>query len=340
MKILRAARALAKIKAITKPPKIHSRTCGLQFFTESFQNIQLTGCVYGLHAFHYNPAVFRLATRNPEYFWRVCVTAPEAPMTERMTHSITTSLLALVFALFSTLALAQESRVYQLNNRTSADVANQIKELYQQAPVSVSARGQQLVVRGEPGLLDEIGMLIESIDVPPVQMRISVRYRQDIGGKQSGGGVTVSGNQAGANVERRTISTNSNTERQLMVQDGQSAHITSGNVRTIPFAVQGGRNPAAILEQVETRSGFIVTPQAISDQTVELNIVSFEEDPASIQGYETEALMTIRRVEPGQWVTLGGTSTSQSHRQDGITYRVTGNRSENQSVDVKVDILP
>ncbi|MHA7854297.1 secretin N-terminal domain-containing protein [Marinobacter shengliensis] len=261
-------------------------------------------------------------------------------MTERMTHSITTSLLALVFALFSTLALAQESRVYQLNNRTSADVANQIKELYQQAPVSVSARGQQLVVRGEPGLLDEIGMLIESIDVPPVQMRISVRYRQDIGGKQSGGGVTVSGNQAGANVERRTISTNSNTERQLMVQDGQSAHITSGNVRTIPFAVQGGRNPAAILEQVETRSGFIVTPQAISDQTVELNIVSFEEDPASIQGYETEALMTIRRVEPGQWVTLGGTSTSQSHRQDGITYRVTGNRSENQSVDVKVDILP
>lgn len=261
-------------------------------------------------------------------------------MTERTTHSITTSLLALVFALFSTLALAQESRVYQLNNRTSADVANQIKELYQQAPVSVSARGQQLVVRGEPGLLDEIGMLIESIDVPPVQMRISVRYRQDIGGKQSGGGVTISDNRAGANVERRTISTNSSTERQLVVQDGQSAHITSGNVRTIPFAVQGGRNPAAILEQVETRSGFIVTPQAISDQTVELNIVSFEEDPASIQGYETEALMTIRRVEPGQWVTLGGTSTSQSHRQDGITYRVTGNRSVNQSVDVKVDILP
>jgi hypothetical protein len=171
-------------------------------------------------------------------------------------------------------------------------------------------------------------------------MRISVRYRQDIGGKQSGGGVMISDNRAGANVERRTISTNSSTERQLVVQDGQSAHITSGNVRTLPFAVQGGRNPAAILEQLETRSGFIVTPQAISDQTVELNIVSFEEDPASIQGYETEALMTIRRVEPGQWVTLGGTRTSQSHRQDGITYRVTGNRSENQSVDVKVDILP
>src|SRR5690554_3369485 len=262
-------------------------------------------------------------------------------MTDRFTHPCSTSLLALVFALFSALAFAQtQSHTYQPNNRPSADVANQIKALYQQAPVSVSARGQQLVVSGEPGLLDEIGMLIESIDVPPVQMRISVRYRQDIGGKQSGGGVTVSNNRANVNVERRTISTNSSTERHLVVQDGQSAHITSGNVRSLPFAVQGGRNPAVILEKVETRSGFVVSPQAISDQAIELNIVSFEEDPAALPGYETEALMTIRRVEPGQWVSLGGTSTRETRQQDGITYRVTGNRAENQSVEVKVDILP
>ena len=64
-----------------------------------------------------------------------------------------------------------------------------------------------------------------------------------------------------ASVERRTISTNSTRERQLIVQDGQSAHITSGNVRTLPFAVKGGRNPAAILQQVETRSGFVVSPR-------------------------------------------------------------------------------
>lgn len=262
-------------------------------------------------------------------------------MTLRPTHPLLIALLTALLALSSTLVFAQpESRVYQLNNRTSADVASQIKELYQQAPVSVSARGQQIVVRGQPDLLDEIGMLIQSIDVPPVQMRISVRYRQDIGGKQSGGGVTISGDRAGANVEHRTISTQSSTERQLVVQDGQSAHITSGNVRTLPIALQGGRNPAVVLEQVETRSGFVVTPQAISDQAVELNIVSFEEDPAAMPGYETEALMTIRRVEPGQWVSLGGTRTSSSQRQDGITYRVTGNRSENLSVDVRVDILP
>ena len=257
------------------------------------------------------------------------------------------SVLWLIPALFlamltaSTVVWAQsEARVYELNNRTADDIALQIRELYQQSPVTVTARGQQLVVRGEPALLDEIGTLVQSMDVPPVQMRISVRYRQDIGGKQSGGGVSVSNGSARASVERRTISTNSTRERQLIVQDGQSAHITSGNVRTLPFAVKGGRNPAAILQQVETRSGFVVSPQAISNQAVELSIVSFEEDPAALPGYETEALMTIRRVEPGQWVSLGGTRTSMNQEQQGITYRVNGKRAENLSIDVKVEILP
>ncbi|WP_051146647.1 secretin N-terminal domain-containing protein [Marinobacter daepoensis] len=250
------------------------------------------------------------------------------------------STLILTLLVLSTPARAQpEARVYQLNNRTAEDIATQVRELYQQAPVSVTARGQQLMVRGDAALLDEIGMLVESMDVPPIQMRISVRYRQDIGGKQSGGGVRLSGNSASAGATHRTISTNSAKERQLIVQDGLSAHITSGNVRTLPFAIQGGRHPAAILQQVETRSGFVVSPRAISDQAVELSIVSFEEDPAALPGYETEALMTVRRVAPGEWVSLGGTRTTMSQEQQGISYRVNGNHSENQTIDVKVDIL-
>ena len=255
-------------------------------------------------------------------------------------RSVLLTFAAIVALAASQTAFTAEARVYELSHRTADDVASQIRELYQQAPVTISARGQQLIARGEPVLLDEIGVLVESMDVPPVQMRISIRYLQDIGGKESGGGVTVNRNGVAVNAERRTISTQSTRERSLVVQDGQSAHITSGAVRTLPFAVQGGRNPAAILERVETRSGFVVSPMAISDQTVELNIVSFEEDPAALPGYETEALMTIRRVDPGQWVSLGGTRTSQSTSQEGITYRVTGSESDNQSIEVKVDILP
>lgn len=247
----------------------------------------------------------------------------------------------LMTALIATSTLAHsDTRVFELSNRPAEDVAGQIRPLYQQDGVALTAQGQQLVVRGEPRLLEEIAMLVNSFDVPPVQMRVTVRYRQDIGGKRSGGGVSINNGAASANVQSKTISTTSSRQRRLVVQDGQSAHITSGTVRTLPFAVKGGRNPAAILQQVTTRSGFVVSPRALSSEAVELTIVSFEEDPAAIEGYETEALMTIRQVEPGQWVPLGGTKTEMTGQQDGIAYRVTGKRSENMAVEVKVEVLP
>lgn len=249
--------------------------------------------------------------------------------------------LVLLLGLFSNSALAQaESRAYQLENRPGEDVAVQIRELYQGSPVTVTARGQQLVVRGEPTLLDEIGRLVETLDVAPVQLRITVRSRTDSGGKRSGAGISASGGQAEISAERRVTSTGSARERTLVMQDGQSAHITSGQIRTIPVAVRGGRNPAAFLQQVETRSGFLVSPQVISDQAVELSIVSFEEEPANMDGYETEAVVTIRRVEPGQWVSLGSTATRSSQERSGITYQVNSSRSENRRFEVRVDLLP
>lgn len=252
-------------------------------------------------------------------------------------------LLALTFllAVCAGNALAQaESRTYQLNNRAGEDVAAQVQELYQGSPVTVIARGQQLVVRGEPQLLDEIGTLVETLDVAPVQLRVTVRSRSESGGKGSGAGFSVSENEVSVGAERRITSTGQSQERSLVMQDGHSAHITSGQIRTLPVAVRGGRNPAAFLQQVETRSGFLVSPQVISDRAVELSIVSFEEEPANLQGYETEAVVTIRRVEPGQWVALGSTATRSSREQTGITYQVNSSRSDNRSFEVRVDILP
>ena len=131
------------------------------------------------------------------------------------------------FARFSTLALLavlilgltapaaaraeQETRIYQLQNRTAEDMAQQVRTLYQQAPVSVTARGTQLVVRGEPVLLDEIGTLVGSLDVPPVQMRITVRYRQSSDSSGSGAGVSVNRNRVSAGVEQSSRSSNSSS---------------------------------------------------------------------------------------------------------------------------------
>ncbi len=252
------------------------------------------------------------------------------------------ALLALIVLLASPLPVfaAPESRTYQLDNRSAQDVAAQVRDLYGSDQVRITARGQQMIIRGEPAVLDEIGMLVDTLDVAPVQMRITVRSRSNLDAKSGGGGVTITNNQAGARVERKVTTTRRNQERTLVVQDGQSAHITSGQVRTVPVAIRGGRNPAAVLGQVETRSGFLVSPQALSDSAIELNIVSFEEEPeGDIPGYETEALMTIRRVEPGQWVELGSTRSRQAGTRSGITYQVGGEERANQTFEVRVDLL-
>jgi hypothetical protein len=178
------------------------------------------------------------------------------------------------------------------------------------------------------------------MDVAPSQMRITVRSRHNVDAKTGGGGFSVNNNQVSVQAERKVTTTRRNQERTLIVQDGQSAHIASGQVRTVPIAIRGGRNPAAFLGQVETRSGFLVSPQVISDQAVELNIVSFEEDPkGNPPGYDTEAVMTIRRVEPGEWVELGSTRQQRVGEQSGITYQTGNSRRQNQTFEVKVEVL-
>ncbi|NMT62399.1 secretin N-terminal domain-containing protein [Marinobacter orientalis] len=252
----------------------------------------------------------------------------------------TTVLLTLLLLFSGAIAAEPEARTYQMDQRSAGDVAGQIRELYPDGQVAITARGQQMVVRGEPSVLDEIGMLVETMDVAPAQMRITVRSRNNVDSKSGGAGVSVGNNQIGINAERKVTTTRRNQERTLVVQDGQSAHITSGQVRTVPVAIRGGRNPAAFLDQVETRSGFLVSPQVISDQAVELNIVSFEEDPeGDMPGYETEAVMTIRRVEPGEWVELGSTRQQRAGEQSGITYQTSGDTQRNQAFEVKVEVL-
>ena len=247
---------------------------------------------------------------------------------------------ALLLFMASPLSAAPEARQYQLSQRAASDVAQQIRDLYPGGEVTITSRGQQMVVRGEPQVLDEIGQLVETMDVAPVQMRVSVRSRNNDLGKQGGGGLTISNNNVNVEATRKTTSTQQTRERSLIVQEGQSAQITSGQVRALPVAIRGGRNPAAFLEQVETRSGFIVSPQVISDRAIELNIVSFEEDPDSgVPGYQTEALMTLRRVEPGQWVALGSTRQSRSSEQTGIVYKTGKTSSRANSWEVRVDLM-
>jgi len=256
----------------------------------------------------------------------------------------------LLFLVSANAFAASQSRAYNLNQRPAADVAAQIRDLYEE--VNVTVVGQKIVARGETRLLDEIGQIIQQLDVATAQLRISVQSREDLGGKRNSGGVNLTQNNASSNrniinsntvtinAQSKTTRSSGNRERSLIVQDGQSAQVSAGQIRSLPFAARGGRNPAVLLQLVETRSGFVVTPRMISPQNIELSIMSFEQDAPALPGYDTEALMTIRQVQPGQWVSLGGVDRSESRENSGIVYQVNSSESRSSEIRVRVDILP
>ncbi|WP_148864373.1 secretin N-terminal domain-containing protein [Marinobacter fonticola] len=250
--------------------------------------------------------------------------------------------LTLIFLMMAQVALAAaEVRTFPLNNRPAQDIAAQLHQLYPNNELNTTAQGQTLVVRAEPRILNEVEQLIGTMDVAQAQLRITVRSGSTGASERQGGGVSINNGNVSVQGERKVITTRRNQVQTLTVQDGQSAHIKSGQVRALPIAIQGGRNPAAIIQQVDISSGFLITPQVISERQVELQIMAFDNIPQGDlpAGYETEAVMTIRRIEPGEWVTLGATETRQAGNQSGITYEVGGNSQRSQSFDVKIEVM-
>lgn len=254
----------------------------------------------------------------------------------------TRGVVTLLFLLMAQVALAApQVRTFSLNNRPAQDVAAQLRQLYPGDQINITAQGQQMVVRAEPQILDEVQQLIGTMDVAPAQLRITVRSGHGGSSQSQGGGVTINNGNVTVQGQSKTITTRRNQEQTLVVQDGQSAHIKSGQVSALPVAIQGGRDPAVILKQVDISSGFLITPQVISDQQVQVQITAFDNTPQGDlpQGYETEAVVTIRRVNPGQWFQLGGTESRQAGNQSGITHEVRGKSHQSQQFDVKVDVL-
>lgn len=236
--------------------------------------------------------------------------------------------------------VSAEARTYTLQNRPADDVATQLRDLYPEPQLAITAHNQQLILRGDPQVLEEAGTLIGTLDVAPVQVRITVRSQDDNQGQSQSGGVTVNNGQAKISAQNRVTTTRRQHEQTLVVQDGQSARIRAGQVKALPVAFRGGHNPAAIMKYVDQRKGFVVSPRVISPRQVELSIMAFDNSPDhSTPGYDTEAVMTIRRAAPGEWVSLGGTESKSQNSNTGIVYQTGSSDQNHQSFEIRVDIL-
>lgn len=236
---------------------------------------------------------------------------------------ITTPLLVLTVLLLLTASATAEPEVhvFDLENRPASSLVPQLKALYEGSGVVFSPDGQKLMVRAEAEQLAEIDQLLRTLDVPARQLRISLRERKGQAEKEGS----------------RQYSTRSQTQQSVTLQDGQVASIRAGKIRRLPVAVRGGSDPVALLEEVDQTSGFLVQPNVLSGQQVELQITAIKNDPVvGMPGHETAAVVTLRRVSPGEWVTLG--EESRSRESDGRRTLSTESTS-NRRWQLRVELL-
>ena len=241
----------------------------------------------------------------------------------------TPTLILLALALVFTASSAQAGRevhVFELEHRQAESVIPQLQRLYGGDEVSLSPDGQNLMVRATAEQLAEIDQLLRRLDEPPSQVRLNLRHRDLRSSDED-------------QRSRRVISTHRESQQSITVQDGEVARISSGAVRRLPVALRGGSDPAALLEEVDMSSGFLVRPSVISPQQVELQITAVRNEPVTgMPDYETAGVMTIRRVSPGEWVELGEERQQIQTREGSRVYRTGGEREGNRLWEIQVEV--
>lgn len=238
-------------------------------------------------------------------------------------------------------APALRAEVVTLQHRPPEQLLPELRALYPADQAAFMTDGQRLVIRATPQVVEEIRQLLTVLDVPVAQLRILVRQRGGQQGTQQDLGVGVDRQGVSVSGQRITQSTQRQSQRSLMVQDGQTAEISAGQVRALPLLVQGGDNPAVLYQQAQATSGFLVTPRLISPQQIELQIVAaerhFEGDSARLNA---AAVVTQRRVSPGEWVSLGGVEESQQVQRGGLIYQAGTHHQSGQQFEVMVEVMP
>ena len=242
-------------------------------------------------------------------------------------RTLTFILIALTLAFATGTAHAErEVHVFELEHRQAESVIPQLQRLYGGDEVSLSPDGQKLMVRATAEQLAEIDQLLRRLDEAPFQVRLNLRHRDLRSSDED-------------QRSRRVISTHRESRQSITVQDGEVARISSGTVRRLPVALRGGNDPAALLEEVDMSSGFLVRPSVISPQQVELQITAVRNEPvAGMPDYETAGVMTIRRVSPGEWVELGEERQQIQTREGSRVYRTGGDRQANRLWEIQVEV--
>ena len=275
----------------------------------------------------------------------------------------------LALLLFSAPVFA-ELEIIALKHRSAEEVLPIIRPLLDKEDVA-SGMNYQLILRTSPHNLAQIRKLLESIDVAPRSLKITVMQNVDsetvarlteVSGnvglsREARVSVPGSGNNSGLNVElgqggdrlkAHVISTRSLEDdrktQQLQVLEGSRALVHSGQSVAVPqrqvIQNQWGTRVIDSMQYQEVGSGFYVLPR-VNGNRVTLEISAQNDSLA--QGSTDQPAMRIQQTSStvsgrlGEWLEIGGIGQQKSNDSSTISTRDTSRMREQRSVLIKVE---
>jgi len=224
---------------------------------------------------------------------------------------------------------------------------------------ALSGMGDVLLVRADAATLEQVRAAVATLDRAPRELLITVGQASTLDrGTTSvrGSGTISSGNvQVGVNQPPQATSTAQVAVRHATSDDqlhdvstvraleGYEAWVSMGETR--PFTSSsvvgaGGQHGSVVVQTNEYRdvhSGFYVTPRLSGDRvTLEISPTQQRIDAARPEAVATRSVTTTVSGQLGEWIPLGGASSSRDGQSTGlVTY---GTRSENGSYDAWVKV--
>ncbi len=271
----------------------------------------------------------------------------------------------LCISALSTAFAANRLEVYNLNQRSAAEIIPVLRPVLP-AGSAINGNGYQLLVSGDEQTHQLVRQMLEKIDGVPRNLVIHVRFstpsthvRRDRGAEvdirsgdvrvkggeapRQGAEVTIVDGDSRARFSDKTITTKNqdDSDYSLRVLEGNTAFIQTGT--DIPYGattvfpggvVQGG------IEYRPTRSGFLVRPRLNGDLV--LLDINPKQERESRQGggrIDVQSIETTVSGRIGEWIQLGGISSSNQRTESGTLYSTRQRRDQSSHVFLKVELV-
>lgn len=251
----------------------------------------------------------------------------------------------LILAFVAPVALAQGAlEIISLRFRTADQVIPVLRPLLEPGG-ALSGQSNQLFVRASPGNLAQIRAALDAIDRPVRRLVISVRFDSTAqtarGSVETDVRIAERGSSAAVRIEDSRSASTERADQRIQVLEGGRAMIASGESRPLRQR-QVVRTPGGTIVTDSTviqdaATGFEVVPR-LSGGNVILEIAPQRESFARGDGaIRSERVSSTVSGRLGEWIELGGSSSSGTRTQSGILSSVDRATADDRRIWVKVE---